>query len=134
MYIGQLFSDTKKTFSDLPVKACYLYGSYAEKTANEQSDYDLAVFAEDKSNINVRDLLKKINMGFKYPEKLHLSLVNLNSSSPLYLYQIIKKGQLVYEKSLNEHVSLESYIMRLYFDDQQRQEIYYQRLKDSYVS
>lgn len=133
MYIGPFYFDTK-IFNNLPVRAIYLYGSYAEKKTNEKSDIDIALIVEDKNNINIRDILRKINRSFKYPEKLHLTIVDLNSSSPLLLYQIIKKGQLIYEKQLNDHIFLESYIMRHYFDDQYRQEIYYQRLKKNYAN
>lgn len=120
-------------FEDLPIKACYLYGSQTEEQVNEESDYDLAVFVEDKEKLNYRNLLSKINTNFFNPEKLHLTVVDLNFSSPFFLYQIIKKGQLLYEKQSGDHIRIESFIMRLYFDDQYRNAIYYQKLKDTYA-
>jgi len=120
-------------FEDLPVRACYLYGSQTEEQTNEKRDFDLAVFVEYKDKIDYRKFLSKINLYFINPEKLHLSIVDLNSSSPLFLYQIIKKGQLVFEKQLGDHIRLESFIMRLYFDDQYRNSVYYQKLKNSYA-
>lgn len=121
-------------FKNLPVKACYLYGSQAKNQERGESDYDLAVFVEDKNKINYRGLLSIINANFSSPEKLHLTLVDLNSSSPLLLYQIIKNGQLLFEKQYGNHVELESYIMRLFFDDQYRNQVYYQKLKNSYAN
>lgn len=120
-------------FKDLPVKACYLYGSQTGVNKNEESDYDIAVFVDDKSRIDYRKLLSKIGTNFLSVEKLHLTIVDLNSSSPFFLYQIIKNGKLLYEKRSRSHVLLESFVMRLYFDDQYRNSIYYQRLKDSYA-
>lgn len=120
-------------FEDLPVRACYLYGSQAGEINNKKSDYDLAVFVEDKNKINYRNLLSKIGLIFFNPEKLHLTIVDLNSSSPFFLYQIVKNGKLLYEKQSRDHVLLESFIMRLYFDDQYRNAIYYQKLKDTYA-
>jgi len=120
-------------FSSLPVRACYLYGSQTGKNKNEESDYDVAVFVDDKSKFDYREFLTKIGANFFDIEKLHLTLVDLNSSSPFFLYQIIKNGRLLYEKQPKDHVLLESFIMRLYFDDQYRNSIYYQKLKDSYA-
>ena len=120
-------------FSNLPVRACYLYGSQAKNQEREDSDYDLAVFVENKNKVNYRDFLSILNANFFNPEKLHLILVDLNSSSPLLLYQIVKNGQLFFENHRGGHVELESYIMRLFFDDQYRNQIYYQKLKKSYA-
>ena len=120
-------------FSSLPVISCYLYGSQTGKNANEESDYDIAVFVDDKSKADYRDFLSKIGTNFFNIEKLHLTIVDLNSSSPFFLYKIIKNGKLLYEKRLRDHVILESFVMRLYFDDQYRNSIYYKKLKDSYV-
>ncbi|MBI5122661.1 nucleotidyltransferase domain-containing protein [Candidatus Roizmanbacteria bacterium] len=120
-------------FKNLPVRACYLYGSRAKNKERTDSDYDLAVFVEDKNKINYRDMLSIINANFSNPDKLHLTLVDLNSSSPLLLYQIIKNGQLLFEKQYGSHVNMESYVMRLFFDDQYRNKVYYQKLKKSYA-
>ena len=120
-------------FENLPVKACYLYGSQMGKSTNEKSDYDIAVFVDDKSKINYKNLLSKVGPIFFNPEKLHLTIVDLNSSSPFFLYQIIKKGQLLYERQSGDRILFESFIMRLYFDDQYRNAIYYQKLKDTYA-
>jgi len=120
-------------FKGLPVRACYLYGSQTGENANKESDYDLAVFVDDKKKINYRNLLSKIGLIFFNPEKLHLTIVDLNSSSPFFLYQIIKNGKLLYEKHSKDRILFESFIMRLYFDDQYRNAIYYQKLKDTYA-
>ena len=130
----KLFSQPlSNIFENLPIKACYLYGSQTGKNTNEESDYDVAVFVDDKSRVDHRDLLSKIGTIFFNIEKLHLTIVDLNSSSPFFLYQIIKNGKLLYEKQSRDHILLESFIMRLYFDDQYRNNIYYQKLKNTYA-
>jgi len=124
-----------KIFNPLPILAVYLYGSQINgNNKNKESDYDLAVFIENKNQINYRQLLSKIIKDFKHPEKLHLNFVDLIQSSPLYLYQIIKKGRLIYEKNPGLHIQIESLILRLYFDDQYRNAIYYQKLKNKYTT
>lgn len=134
MKIKLFLQPLKTIFADLPVRACYLYGSQTEEHANMKSDFDLAVIVGDKDKIDYRNLLSKAGASFFNAEKLHLTVVNLTSSSPLLLFQIIKKGRLLYEKQQSEHIRLESLIMRLYFDDQYRNAVYYQKLKDHYVS
>jgi len=123
-----------KIFKPLPILVVYLYGSQIIGTKNKESDYDLAILVKNKNEIQYRNLLSKLIAIFKYPEKLHLNIVDLNQTSPLLLYQIIKKGQLIYEKKPGIHISIESLILRLYFDDQYRNAIYYQKLKNKYAA
>lgn len=133
MKIKLSFRPLTSVFENLPIRACYLYGSQTGKNVNEESDYDVAIFVDDKSRVDYRSLLSKIGANFLNIEKLHLTIVDLNSSSPFFLYQIIKNGKLLYEKQSRDHIILESFIMRLYFDDQYRNAIYYQKLKDNYA-
>lgn len=115
------------------VVALYLFGSKAKGTDNKESDYDIAVFVKNKSEINIRDLYKKISARFPDPEKLQLTFVDLFNSSPLLLYQIIKYGKLLYEKKKNLFVNLEAMIMRLYFDDEHRRDIYFNYFEKKYA-
>lgn len=120
-------------FRRLDVMAVYLFGSQTVKDTTNKSDYDLAVFIKNINKISRRELLKEVISVFPYPDKLHLTIVDTTSSSPVLLYQIIKKGRPIYKKSANILMSLESLIMRLYFDDQFRSHIYYQSLKNRYA-
>lgn len=115
------------------VVALYLFGSRAKGTETAESDYDIAVFVENKDTIDLRGLYKKISSRFAQPEKLQITFVDLFGSSPLLLYQIIKYRKLIYEKKKNLYVELEAMIMRLYFDDQHRRDIYFNYFEKKYA-
>lgn len=121
-------------FKKIGVYACYLFGSKNTKNFNAKSDYDLALFVRNKQIIDYRNVLKQIINIFKYPEKLHLSIVDLENTSSIFLYQIIKNSSLIYEYKNNYRTSLESMIMRLYFDDQYRNNVYFNFLKQKYAN
>jgi len=135
MTLDLFLKPISKIFNPLPILTVYLYGSQITTgNKNKESDYDLAIFVENKNQVDYRNFLSKILENFKYPEKLHLTFVDLTQSSPLHLYQIIKNGQLIYEKNPGIHIQIESLILRLYFDDQYRNSIYYQKLKNKYAA
>lgn len=133
MKIRLFLKPVEDVFKNLPVKACYLYGSQTGKYTDEKSDYDLAVFVEDKNKLSYRDLLSKIGANFINQEKLHLTVVDLTHTSPILLFQIISKGRLIYEAIPEKQIKLEADIMKIYFDDKHRQQVYYQQLKKQYV-
>lgn len=114
-----------------PVQSCYLFGSQAEGNATSESDYDIAVFVPDARAFDHTSLIKQVSAAFIAPEKLQLSIVDLTNTSPLFLMQIIK-GTLLFEHKKQFHIALESLIMRMYFDDQYRNDVYYQALKQKY--
>lgn len=76
-------------------------------------------------------IFKKIGV---YACYLFGSNVDLENTSPIFLYQIIKNSSLIYEYKNNYRTSLESMIMRLYFDDQYRNNVYFNFLKQKYAN
>lgn len=115
----------KKIFSERKeITAVYVFGSRAGDFAGRQSDLDLAVMVADREKISERELLKfLINKGIKLPFSLDLCCVDL-SSSPLFLYQIIKNGVCIYEKDYFGRVVLEGKILDIYYDTQHLRDIY----------
>ncbi len=85
---------------DIKVEAAFLFGSYAQNKANEDSDIDIAVISSD-FGIDFFDecaLLKKISLKFNFdisPRAYSLDEYK-NASENDFLYQeIIKKGKLI---------------------------------------
>lgn len=126
--------DPSLLFRKYGIIAVYLFGSHTKDAASGTSDYDIAVFKDTGTNFDKITFLKDLTDIFKYPEKLDVSFVDLQNSAPLLLFQIIKNGQLLYERKPKEYVGLESLIMRMYYHDQHRLNIYYQALKQRYVN
>ncbi|HID18253.1 TPA: nucleotidyltransferase domain-containing protein, partial [Candidatus Bathyarchaeota archaeon] len=75
------------------VKVLVLFGSYAEDRAMPASDLDLAVVAEDLSNIaNLRYAVAK---GLKMPEQ-KVSIVELMHAPPTLKAKILKRGVVIF--------------------------------------
>ena len=107
------------------IKLVYFFGSKARGGDGPLSDYDLAVYLDEKDpkkRFEIRlELLAKISKELK-SDKVDLSVLN-DMESPELNYTIIKEGQLLYErepfkvliepKILNEYFAF-TYLLRKY--------------------
>lgn len=113
-------------FSSFPqIKLAYFFGSQAAGHEGPLSDYDFAVYLEE------REVKKNFDVKYQLQDKLGrllktnaVDIVILNSAeSPEIKYEIIKNGQLIYEQEpfrvlvepriLNEYIDFTS-MMRKY--------------------
>ena len=126
-----LISEIQKCLLTNPkIVSAYILGSYTSGRAKNESDFDLAVVVEKKTNITqdqVYDLISKIN----FPKDLDLSLVD-KTSSPIFLFQIISTGRCIYQRSQNDKVNFEAFVLRKYYDTQHIRNIYYSYLKEKF--
>jgi uncharacterized protein len=112
------------------ILAVYIFGSYAKKLDSKESDIDVAVVVENKKSITedyVYDLIKDV----PFPKDLDLSVVD-KTSSPLFLFQIIKTGKRIYTKDAKIANSFEAYVLREYYDTQHIRNIYDSYLKQKF--
>lgn len=127
----QLISEIQECLSKNPkIISAYILGSYISGKTLGESDFDLAVVVANKtltSQDQVYDLISKV----RFPKDLDLSLVDKNSS-PIFLFQIISTGKCVYQRSQNEKVDFEAFVLRKYYDTQHIRNIYYSYLKDKF--
>lgn len=113
------------------VIAAYVIGSVIKKRTIAESDFDLAVVVENRKNLDenkIYDLLQAIS----FPKNLDLSVVD-RSSSPLFLFQIIKSGQRVYERGNAGITAFETFVLHNYYDTQYLRNIYYDSLKAKFT-
>lgn len=126
-----LISQVKKCLSVSPkIISAYVLGSSVTGRTGENSDFDLAIVVEEKRDITqdqVYNLISKI----RFPKDLDLSLVDKNSS-PIFLFQIISTGMCIYQRSQNEKVDFEAFVLRKYYDTQHIRNIYYSYLKSKF--
>lgn len=99
------------------IKLVYFFGSKAEKKDGPLSDYDFAVYLEEKDKNKISEikleLLNKISNVLKIN---NLDLVILNTSEmPELKYNIIKEGKLIFEKE-PFRILIEPKILTEYFD------------------
>jgi len=112
------------------ILAAYIFGSYAKGIPNKESDFDIAVVVENKKLLTedtVYELLKDI----PFPKDPDISVVD-KTSSPIFLFQIIKSGTRIYIKDKNQANSFEAYVLRYYYDTQHLRNIYNHYLKQKF--
>ncbi len=108
----------------------YVVGSVIRGRETAGSDFDLAVAVDNKKMLDeneIYDLIREIN----FPKDLDLSVVDQNSS-PLFLFQIISKGQRIYERNSTDVVAFEAFTLHNYYDTQHLRNIYYESLKPKF--
>lgn len=113
-------SGIKSVFNEYNVCFAYLYGSRANRTENKKSDYDFAVYFNDKISSN-----KRYEARLKITNKLsgiigsieQVDLVVLNDiKSVLFKFTVIKEGEIVHEKEHDQRVLFELNSMNQYYD------------------
>jgi len=121
MYIGPFYFGTEEIFEKYPeIKLVYLFGSRAEGKASPLSDYDFAVYFDEKTTKR-RQFAIKLELVVKIAEKLkndNIDIVVLNNDlEPLLKYHIVKYGQIIFEKGFDRLI-LEPKIYSEFFDYQ----------------
>ena len=99
------------------IKLVYLFGSRAKNKQGPLSDYDFAIYLDEKEKKRMLDikleLMDKISRTLK-TDKIDIVILN-TTESPEIKYNIIKEGKLIFEKELFK-VIIEPKILNEYFD------------------
>lgn len=108
----------KSIFKACPkVKLAYFFGSKAKGGSGPLSDYDFAVFLDEKNKEKMFEikfaLADKISRLLK-TDKVDVVILNI-TESPEIKYNIIQEGKLIYEKT-PFRVLIEPKILNEYFD------------------
>lgn len=105
------------------VIAVYLHGSQVKGYAGKESDTDVAVVVEDKDMI--RDELRLMaEVAGELPVKNPDVRVIDRQSSPLFLFNIVRDGKLIYKRNSRKKVAFESFVLRKYYDTSYMRNIY----------
>lgn len=131
MITNELVAKIKQALEKEPrVIGAYVVGSIVHGRETRESDFDLAVIVNNKKALDenkVYGLIKDIN----FPKDLDLSIVD-QSSSPLFLFQIISRGQRIYERNKIDIMAFEAFVLHNYYDTQHLRNIYYESLKPKF--
>ena len=130
---NELYTQIKKALKNYPqVSAAYVIGSSVSKRLTKESDFDLAVVVQNRKTVSddkVYGLIEHV----KFPRNLDLSVVD-KSSSPIFLYQVITKGERIYEKKKSGAATFEAFVLHNYYDTSHLRNIYEKRLKEKVAS
>lgn len=131
MIDNKLSSQIHKALSKEPkVKLAYVLGSVVSGRAGVESDFDLAVTVDNKEKIDFNYIYSLIS-NIRFPKNLDLSIIDKNSS-PIFLFQVISTGRCIYQRSEEERISFEAYVLKNYYDTAHLRKIYYSYLKDKF--
>jgi predicted nucleotidyltransferase len=96
------------------VTLAYMFGSRADRSAGQLSDYDIAVLYSEAPPDTIRYRLSHVLAKNLNTDRIDLVVLN---RAPIELkYAVIASGILVYEKSPAERVEFESHSLSLYGD------------------
>lgn len=118
-------NDLFKTYPQ--VLAAYFYGSQVTGHSNKESDLDLAVVVDNVLELGFGQMYLQVNQIIKNME-VDLRIVT-DQNSPTYIFQILKNGQLVYERDALQRVRFEANTLSEYYDGAHIRKIY-----DSYLN
>ena len=129
----------KKFFSQQPdVIAVYLYGSEVSgKSAKveKKRDIDFAVlFNQKRKSFKRQFQIASQLQTFIAGKEVDCREIDLRTSSPVYLMNVLQKGKLLYSANENKRVDFEVKVMREYEDTQRLRNLQYfyleKRLKE----
>ena len=91
-----------------------LFGSYAQKYERQGSDIDIAVSTEERLDYRQEFLLKKaLQSVFAAAE---VDLAQVSDASPLFLYHIAFKSELLYERTKQSFSYFQMYAFKRYVE------------------
>lgn len=99
------------------IKLVYFFGSRAENQGGPLSDYDFAIYLDEKDKNRMFDIKFKLFdqlSRFLKTDRIDIVILNLAENSELK-YNIIKEGKLIFEEEPFK-VLLEPKILNEYFD------------------
>lgn len=115
---------------NISVVAVYVLGSIAQGNTGAESDFDLAVVV-DKKQPEIFDTIYELLKDIQFSKNLDLSVVDC-SSSPLFLFQIVSKGDRLYERNRSDLVRFEAFVLHNYYDTGHIRAMYAENLKEKF--
>lgn len=128
----KIISDIQKALKKEPrILSAYVFGSYAKGIYNKESDFDIAIVVANKKLIT-EDAAYELLKDIPFPKDPDISIVD-KTSSPIFLFQIIKSGARIYARDENRANAFEAYVLRYYYDTQHLRNIYNYYLKEKFA-
>ena len=97
-----------------PIKLIVLFGSSVNGKVRKESDIDLGIYL--KSTIGVQKETKLVEDLVHIFKRDDLDPVVLNFASPLLLFEVAKKGRLLFEKKEGEFLQFKLMAMKKYWE------------------
>lgn len=108
------------------VKLVYLFGSHAKGQASPKSDIDIAILLKEPISNPLQTKLDLLDL-FQNLVGEEVDITILNTVGSVLKYQVVKNGQLLFERSPGDHKKFQISAWKEYFDFQPTLEFFYQR-------
>jgi len=95
------------------LRLAILFGSQATGKAHQGSDTDVAVLGEKK--LSFEDIINLNNELAEVFQVREIDVKSLHNSDPLFRYQVMRNGKLIYGKNYDYH-SFKAYAFRDFID------------------
>ena len=129
--MNHMYRAIAKMFAiDSRIHAAYVIGSSVRGDVSPESDFDLAVVVQNIHSMtqdHVYELIRHIS----FPRDLDLSVVD-STSSPLFLFHIVRDGEVIYEASRQARVQFEAHALHTYYDTAHLRGIYARYLPERF--
>jgi predicted nucleotidyltransferase len=118
------------------VVVAYLFGSVAKGTARAQSDVDVAVLLDERLEPRQQSERYLALLGGEVDRFADrpLDVRLLNGTTPLFCSQVVKHGQVIYERTRAERIAFEVSTMANYADTKPMRDFFahdlYQRIRE----
>ena len=126
-----LFKQIRDSVAREPkILAVYCFGSYSKNALGKESDFDLAFLLDKKNSLSLDQIYTLISH-IRFPKDLDISIIS-KSSSPLFLYEIISRGERVYAADEQKTTLFEAHVLANYYDTSHMRKIYSSYLENKF--
>ena len=126
-----------KVYQKFGIKFAYLFGSLAKEDP-KYTDIDIAILFQNQfldqveefeQATSFKDYLEKNNV---FEQKLEV--VSLGSANPLFRFEAIKPGKILFAQDIEERIAFELRVIREYEDYRAKSRIYEKVLREKLAS
>lgn len=98
---------SKHLEEDVRIGFAYLYGSAARGEMTDNSDLDIAIFLADPADEEDPLLEERISLELEKTAEREVDIRVINSAPAVFVYQVLKKGKLLFSKDDKRRVEFE---------------------------
>ena len=114
----EIISELGEVFKEESIKLAYLFGSRARSEADKNSDVDIGILIDEKRTKKEKyDILKALYLKIrKVLGSERFDLVFLEDVSPVFKYEVISEGKVIYYEDESTINDFEMGVLRTYQD------------------
>lgn len=115
--LNKIFSANKN------ILLAYLIGSFSRGEERKDSDIDIVLIMDSIKELNYGKISSQISDAL-HTDNVDVRIIIPKETDPLFLFQIVKDGKIIYQKTPNSRLQFETYALKVYYDTQHIRDIY----------